>query len=94
MLVTWSLFIMWLLFNLVDLAISWLGVQFGASEVGVLYLLSRNWMSLAVNKMVLALLIGGILVYARKDDWLALLVLGMAGFSIWNGWVLLQQIGG
>ncbi|GAH86644.1 unnamed protein product, partial [marine sediment metagenome] len=36
----------------------------------------------------------GILVYARKDSWLALLTLGMVGLCIYNGWVLLQQIGG
>lgn len=74
MLVTWSLFVMWVVFNLVDVAISWLGVQFGCSEV--------------------AFLIGGALVYFKKNDWLALLALGTAGLCIWDGWAFVQQIGG
>ena len=94
MIVTWSLFVMWIVFNLVDVAISWLAVQFGASEVGVLYRILGSWVSLTVNKMLLALLIGGVLGYARKNSWLALLTLGMAGFCIWNGWAFIQQIGG
>ena len=94
MIVTWSLFSMWIVFNLVDVAISWLGAQFGASEVGFLYQISGSWLSLTVNKMLLALFIGGALVYARKNDWLALLTLGMAGFCIYNGWAFLQQVAG
>ena len=94
MTVTWSLFVMWIVFNLVDVAISWVAVQFGASEVGLLYQIMGSWLSLTVTKMLLALLVGGILVYARKDDWLALLTLGIAGVCIWNGWAFIQQIGG
>ena len=94
MIVTWSLFALWIVFNLVDVAISWLGAQFGASEVGFLYQISGSWLSLTVSKMLLALLVGGVLVYARKDSWLALLTLGIAGFCIWNGWAFIQQIGG
>lgn len=94
MIVTLSLFLMWIVFNLVDVAISWLGVQFGASEVGLLYGILGSWRSLVINKMLLALLIGGILVYARKDDWLTLLTLGMAGLCIYNGWTFVQQVAG
>ncbi len=47
-----------------------------------------------MSTMVLALIIGGVLVYARKDDWLVLLTLGMAGLCIYNGWVFLQQVAG
>lgn len=89
---TWPLFTMWVLFNLADIAISWLAVQFDASEIGLLYQLLGSWWSTVVSKMALALLIGGVLVYARKDSWLCLLSLGMAGLCIYNGWVLLQQI--
>ena len=94
MIVTWSLFVMWEVFNLVDIAISWLGVQFGASEVGLLYGISGSWWNLAINKTLLALLVGGALVYAKKNSWLALLTVGMAGVCIWNGWVFVKQIGG
>ena len=94
MVVTWSLFTMWIVFNLVDVAISWLAMQFGASEIGLLYQISGSWWSLVINKMVFVLLIGGVLVYARKNSWLSLLSLGMAGVCIYNGWVFLQQIEG
>jgi len=92
MIVTWSLFTMWIVLNVADIAVSWLGVQFGASEVGLLYMISGSWWSLTINKMVLAFLIGGVLVYSRRDDWLALLTLGMVGLCIWDGWVFVQQI--
>lgn len=94
MLVTWLLFVMWVVVNLLDVAISLLATHFGASEVGLLWWISDSWTSLAINKMLLALLIGGILVYARKDSWLAILTLGMFGFCLYNGWVLLQVISG
>ena len=94
MLVTWSLFVMWIVFNLVDVAISWWGAQFGTDEVELLWRISSNWWSMAMSKTLLALLIGGLLVYARKDDWLALLTLGMAGLCTYNGWVFLQQVAG
>jgi len=94
MLVTWSLFTMWIVFNFLDVAVSFLATQGGASEVGLLYAITGSWNTLAINKMLLALLIGGIMVYARRDDWLAVLNLGMFGFCLYNGWVLLQQIGG
>lgn len=94
MMVTWALFTIWVLLHLVDIAISWVAVQSGASEIGLLYRISRSWLSLMISKMVLALIGGGILVYVRKDSWLALLTLGMVGLCIYNGWVLLQQITG
>ena len=94
MIVTWSLFSMWVVFNFLDVALSFLATQAGAIEVGLLYAITGGWGTLAINKMLLALLIGGIMVYARRDDWLAILTLGMFGFCIYNGWVLLQQIGG
>ena len=94
MLVTWSLFVMWVVFNLVDIAISWAAIQYGASEVGVLYWISGSWLSLAITKTVLALLIGGVLVNAKKNAWLALLTLGMLGVCLWTVWVFLKQIGG
>jgi hypothetical protein len=92
--ITWSLFTMWVLFNLVDVVISGVAIRLGACEIGVLYQVSGSWLSLAINKMALALLIGGVLVYARKDSWLRLLSLGMAGLCIYNGWALWQQITG
>jgi len=92
MIVTWSLFSMWIIFNLVDLGISWQAIQVGASEVGLLYQILGSWQGLVINKMLLVLLIGGILVYARKNSWLALLTLGIVGVSIWNTWVFYQQI--
>lgn len=93
MLVTWSLFLMWIIFNVLDTAISWMAAQYGASEIGLLYL-SGSWWSLTINKMLLALLIGGLLVYIKKNSWLALLTVGMLGLCLYNGVVLLRQMGG
>lgn len=91
MLLTWSLFAMWGVLNLVDIAISWLAVSLGASEVGALWWVTGDWLRLAINKMALALLIGGVLAYFRKDTWLALLGLGMLLACIWGGWVVIFQ---
>jgi len=73
MLVAWSLFTTWLVFNLADIVISWMAAQFGAIEVELLYQISGYWQGLTSNKMMLALLIGGVLVYAKRNDLLALL---------------------
>ena len=88
----WTLFLLWIVCNAVDIAISWLAIQAGAIEVGYLYSLSGSWLTLVISKMFLALFIGGLLVYARKESWLALLTLGMAGICIYGGWVLLAQV--
>ncbi len=91
--VTWCIFTMWLLFNLGDIAISLEAIQLGAGEVGLLYIASGNWLSLVISKIGLAILIGWILVYSWKIDWLALLTLGMFGVCIYDLWVLLHQMG-
>lgn len=93
MVVTWLLFAMWIVFNLVDVVVSWLATQFGAGEVGVLYRISGSWYGLTMTKMLLVVVVGIALVYFRKNSWLALLTVGMAGLCIYNGWVLLGQIG-
>jgi len=78
--------------NLLDLAEGFVATQFGATEVGLLYQVSRSWFSFAINKIVLALLIGGALVYFRKNRWLAMLSIGMAGICIYQVFVILWQI--
>ena len=92
MLVTWSLFGTWAILNVLDLGLGLVGTQFGAIEVGMLYQISGSWLSVAINKTVLALFIGGALVYFRRNSWLAMLSIGMAGICIYQIFVILWQI--
>ena len=89
MIVRWSLFTLWMIFNILDTVISWLAIQHGATEVGILYQVSSSWKVMVINKMLLATGIGLALVYCKKDSWLALLNLGMIGLVVYGGWVLL-----
>lgn len=92
MLLTWLLFSTWVMLNLLDLAVGFVATQFGAIEVGLLYQISGSWQSLAINKIVLALLIGGVLVYLRRNTWLAMLSVGMACICTYQVYVLLWLI--
>jgi len=89
MLVTRPLFTTWAMLNLLDLAEGFVATQFGATEVGLLYQISGSWLSVAISKMVLALLIGGVLVYCKKNSWLAMASIGMAGICIYQIFVVL-----
>lgn len=85
--------ILFILFNLVDIAVSWLGVQSGAFEVGALYQLTGDFRSMSINKMLLAVFVGGVLVWA-SSRW-AGAVRVLVGLNIawlllvaWNAYVL------
>jgi hypothetical protein len=86
------LFSVWLAFNILDITISILATQAGAIEIGLLYQLTGAWMAAAINKMLLAILIGVMLVYLRKNKWLSILNLAMFGLCIYNGYVLLNTL--
>lgn len=91
--ITWLLFLLWVAINLLDLNMSYLAECFGAGgERGALALVSSSWLSFSVNKMCLALLVGGLLVYYKRNIWLAILNMGMAGLCVYNGCVLLAHL--
>ena len=92
MLVSWALFLLWLILNALDVIISVLATGAGAVEPGFLYPLFGTSLTASINKMLLAILIGLILVYLRKNDWRSLLNLGMLGLCIYNGYRLLQLL--
>jgi hypothetical protein len=92
MLLPLVLFILWLVLNLTDIFLSLVAIQAGAIEIGLLYQASGNFLAASINKMILAILIGIILVYLRKSSWLALLNLGMVVLCIYNGSVLLKLL--
>ena len=92
MVVTWSLFLLWLTLNMLDIVISVLATRVGAIEVGLLYQLTNTWFATSINKMLLAILIGAALVYFRKNNWLCLLNLGVLGLCIYNGYILLRLL--
>ena len=89
-LVSWALFSVWLTFNILDIIISILATQAGAVEIGLLYQLAGTWVAMAVNKLLLAVIIGVMLVYLRKNKWLVVLNLGIFGLCLYNGYVLLS----
>jgi hypothetical protein len=82
----------WLALNILDITISILATQAGAVEVGLLYQLTGTWLATAVNKMLLAILVGVILVYLRKNKWLSIFNLAIFGLCIFNGYVLLNLL--
>jgi hypothetical protein len=88
-LVSWAMFSVWLTFNILDIVISILATQAGAVEIGLLYRLTGTWVATAINKMLLAVIIGIMLVYLRKNKWFAALNLGIFGLCLYNGYVLL-----
>jgi hypothetical protein len=91
-LVSWALFSVWLTFNILDVIISVLATRAGAVEIGLLYQLTGTWITMAINKMLLAVVIGVMLVYLRKNKWLVVLNLGIFGLCLYNGYVLLSLL--
>ena len=92
MFLSWALFLLWLTLNIQDIVISLMATQVGAVEIGLLYQVSDTFLAASINKMMLAILVGAILVYFRKNNWLSLLNLGMVGLCIYNGYVLLMLL--
>ena len=90
--VSLTLFLLWLLFNVLDVIISLMATNAGATEIGILYQLSSDFLAASINKILLAILIGILLVYVRKTTWLSLLVLAMFGLCIHNAYVLLTSL--
>ena len=86
-----TLFLLWLAFTLLDLAISGLALHFGgAREIGLLFSLCDSFQMMCFIKGAAAFLFGIILVdYKQK----ALLAISCALYLIlcaWNGGVLLK----
>jgi len=75
--------------------LSWLAVQAGATEVGLLY--QGNFSMMAINKTILSVLVVGILVWAysrwkRALPILATLNIGMLLIIGWNAYILNLQV--
>ena len=87
----WPLVILWLFLNFLDVFISWMAVQLGAGEVGFLYG-QNSFLTGSINKMALALVIAGLVIWARKAKWLLWFNIGMFLLVLWNIFVLRQQI--
>ena len=85
-----SLFLLWLVFTLLDLVISGFALHFGgAREVGLLFILSDSFQLMCFIKGAAAFLFGMILVAYKQK---ALLAISCALYLIlcaWNGGVLL-----
>ena len=92
MFLSWALFLLWLTLNIQDIVISLMATQVGAVEIGLLYQVSDTFLAASINKIMLAILVGAILVYFRKNNWLSVLNLGMVGLCIYNGYVLLMLL--
>lgn len=86
-------FAMWGLVNAMDVAISVLGVKYGAGEVGFLAGVPGSWTGLAITKMVLAAIIGAVLLRKKREDLLALLGVGMGAVCAFNSSTLIRLLG-
>ncbi len=84
--------IIWLFLNLLDVFISWRGIQAGATEIGFLYG-GDFWVASAI-KMVLAGLVAGLVIFFGRAKLLIGLNLGMFVIILWIGCVWGQQVRG
>jgi len=90
-----SLFLLWLLFTLLDLLISGLALHFGgAREVGLLFIICQDFQLMCSIKGGAAFLFGLILIAYKQKALLAISCALYALLCVWNGWVLLGQISG
>ena len=87
-----TLFVLWIVLNMLDIIISLMATRAGAMEIGLLYQVSGTFLTASINKMLLAILIGVMLAYLRKNNWLCVLNLGILFLCIYNGHVLLMQL--
>lgn len=62
----WLLAILWLFLNFFDIFVSWMGIQLGATEVGLVYQLSGDFGMGSVIKIVVAVLVATYTVWRRK----------------------------
>ena len=85
-------FIMWILVNILDILISITAVKHGATEIGFLYQVIGSLTGMVVVKIMLALVIGGILAYKKKENLLAVVSLGLIAICIYNGCVLIKAL--
>ncbi len=88
----WWLVILWLGLNTFDIAISWMAVQLGANEVGIIWRITESWLCFIIYKILLALLVGWLFIHFRKTTWLIWLNIGISGICVYNLWVLFQQM--
>ena len=83
--------ILWVLLNLADVFVSWLGVQAGALEIGFLYRLSAGFWSVSFMRMALAIAVLALLIKFQKAKLLVWLNLGMLLIIAWNVFVYIHQ---
>jgi len=91
--ILWSLFALWIMLNLADSELSYLAVSSRASEVGFLYYVSGSFLTMVINKTILSILIGLLLVYFKQSRILVALNIAMLSLCIWGTYVLLKQRG-
>ncbi|MDP2158107.1 MAG: hypothetical protein Q8K68_10420 [Nitrospirota bacterium] len=89
----WALFGLWLVFTLLDLTISGLAIRFGATEKGLLFLISNDWQLTCFIKGIASFLFGMVLVAYRQKGLLAISCALYLSLCVYNGWVLLRQAG-
>ncbi len=88
----WTLFVLWLIFALLDMIISGLAIRAGAGEVGLLFLICNDWQLTCFVKGVASFLFGMILVAYQQKALLAISCAVYCGLSLYNGLVLWAQI--
>jgi len=86
----WLLFSLWVLFNLMDILLSWLCCHYGAAEIGLLYNGFSSWGMASSLKIVLAVGIGVVLVFYEKRAILSVLTALMACLCTYEVWLLYQ----
>ncbi len=90
--VIWLLAITWLFLTVVDMTISYWGIQAGATEVGLLYRFSDSFFLMSAVKIALALIVALLLVFYNRAKWLMWLNWGMIAIVIWNCLTLGKQL--
>ena len=88
------LFMLLLLFTLLDITMSGIALRYGGREVGVLFLISGDFQLTSFIKGVTSTLVGLVLVAYRRRDLLLVANGFMFLLTIYHGIMLLRTIGG
>ena len=89
----WTLFVLWLVFTLLDMTISGLASRYGAREIGLLFVISQDFQLMCFIKGIVAFLFGMTLAAYQKKGLLGISCALYALLCVWNGWVVLKSLG-
>ena len=87
-----ALFLIWLTLNLLDMVISGIALRYGATEIGIIFQITRDYQVMCFIKGIGAFLYGGVLLAHCRKGLLAFSCGVYLLINVWNGWVLVSSM--